>query len=185
MHRKTILQAKEDLLQKKYSALELTKAIYQRIEKVESKVQAFVHLTKDIALNQAQEADRKLAAGHDAPLLGIPIALKDLICMQDALTTCSSKMLDQFIAPYDATVVNRLKKAGAVIVGKTNMDEFAMGSSTENSWHHPTMNPWDLSRVPGGSSGGSAAAVASHECLAALGSDTGGSIRQPDRKSVV
>ena len=105
MHRKTILQAKEDLLQKKYSALELTEAIYQRIEKTEPKVQAFVHLTKDIALNQAQEADRKLAAGQDAPLLGIPIALKDLICMQDALTTCSSKMLDQFIAPYDATTL--------------------------------------------------------------------------------
>ncbi|SVB30511.1 uncharacterized protein METZ01_LOCUS183365, partial [marine metagenome] len=156
MHRKTILQAKEDLRQKKYSAVELTEAVYQRIESVEPKVQAYVHLTQDIALSQAQEADKKLAAGQDAPLLGIPIALKDLICMQDARTTCSSKMLDQFIAPYDATVVSRLKKAGAVILGKTNMDEFAMGSSTENSWHHPTMNPWDLSRVPGGSSGGSA-----------------------------
>ncbi len=179
MHRKTILQAKEDLRQKKYSAAELTEVIFQRIKSVESKVQAYVHLTKDIALSQALEADKKIAAGHDAPLLGIPIALKDLICMQGARTTCSSKMLDNFIAPYDATVVDRLKKAGAVIVGKTNMDEFAMGSSTENSWHHPTMNPWDLSRVPGGSSGGSAAAVAAHECLAALGSDTGGSIRQP------
>ena len=113
MHRKTILQAKEDLLQKKYSAVELTKAIYQRIESVEPKVQAYVHLTQDIALNQAQEADQKLAAGQDAPLLGIPIALKDLICMQDTRTTCSSKMLDQFIAPYDATVVSRLKKSQA------------------------------------------------------------------------
>ena len=179
MYSKTIFQAKEDLLQKKYSAVELTESIYQQIEKVEPKIQAYVHLTKNIALKQAHAADQSLAAGKDAPLLGIPIALKDLICMQDTRTTCSSKMLDQFIAPYDATVVKRLKNAGAVILGKTNMDEFAMGSSTENSWHHPTMNPWDLERVPGGSSGGSAAAVAAHECLAALGSDTGGSIRQP------
>jgi len=179
MHSKTILQAKEDLQQKKYSAVELTEAIYQRIDSVEPKVQAFVHLTRDIALKQAQEADQKLAAGQNAPLLGIPIALKDLICTQGTRTTCSSQILDQFIAPYDATVTSRLKEAGAVIVGKTNMDEFAMGSSTENAWHHPTMNPWDLKRVPGGSSGGSAAAVAAHECLAALGSDTGGSIRQP------
>ena len=179
MHRKTILQAKDDLQKKKYSSVELTEAIYKRISDVEPKVQAYVHLTRDIALKQAQEADKNLGAGSNAPLLGIPIALKDLICMQNVRTTCSSKMLDQFISPYDATVVNRLKKAGAVILGKTNMDEFAMGSSTENSWHHPTMNPWDLQRIPGGSSGGSAAAVAAHECLAALGSDTGGSIRQP------
>ncbi len=179
MHRKTILQAKDDLQKKKYSSVELTEAIYKRISDVEPKVQAYVHLTRDIALKQAQEADKNLGVGNNAPLLGIPIALKDLICMQSARTTCSSKMLDQFISPYDATVVNRLKKAGAVIIGKTNMDEFAMGSSTENSWHHPTMNPWDLQRIPGGSSGGSAAAVAAHECLAALGSDTGGSIRQP------
>jgi len=179
MHSKTILQAKEDLRQKKYSAVELIEAVYQRIDKVEPKVQAYTHLTQNIAIKQAQEADQKIAAGQDAPLLGIPIALKDLICMQNTRTTCSSQILDQFVAPYDATVVSQLKKAGAVIVGKTNMDEFGMGSSTENAWHHPTMNPWDLTRVPGGSSGGSAAAVAAHECLAALGSDTGGSIRQP------
>ena len=179
MHSKTILQAKEELKQKKYSAVELTEAIYKRIDKVEPKVQAYIHLTRNIAIQQAKEADQKIAAGEDAPLLGIPIALKDLICMQNTRTTCASQILDQFVAPYDATVVSRLKKVGAVILGKTNMDEFAMGSSTENSWHHPTMNPWSLERVPGGSSGGSAAAVAAHECLAALGSDTGGSIRQP------
>ena len=179
MYSKTILQAKKDLLQKKYSAVELTEAVYQRIENVEPKVQAYVHLTREIALNQAQEADQKLAAGKDAPLLGIPIALKDLICMQNTRTTCSSQILDQFIAPYDATVVNRLKKAGAVILGKTNMDEFAMGSSNETSYFGPVHNPWDLARSPGGSSGGSAVAVAAGLAPIALGTDTGGSIRQP------
>ena len=179
MHRKTIHQAREGLKRKEYSSLELTEAVFKRIEDVEGTVQAYVHLTKDIALEQAREADQKIASGQDAPLLGIPLAVKDLICVKNTRTTCSSKILDQFVAPYDATVIKRLKEAGAVIVGKTNMDEFAMGSSTENSWHHPTKNPWDPERVPGGSSGGSAAAVAAQECLASLGSDTGGSIRQP------
>ncbi len=179
MYQATITQARNELKQKKYSAVELLDSVYQHIDAVEGKVQAYVHLTKDLARRQAEEADRQIAEGKDKPLLGIPLALKDLICMKGARTTCSSHILDNFVSPYDATVVKRLKDAGAVVVGKTNMDEFAMGSSTETAYHHPTMNPWDLTRVPGGSSGGSAAAVAAHECIAALGSDTGGSIRQP------
>jgi len=146
---------------------------------VDSQVQAYVHLTRDIARQQAEAADKKLAAGEDAPLLGVPIALKDLICMKDTRTTCASHILENFVSPYDATVVKKLKAAGAVLIGKTNMDEFAMGSSNENSFFHATKNPWDLNRVPGGSSGGSGAAVSANECMAALGSDTGGSIRQP------
>jgi len=179
MHQPTISQAKHQLLEKKYSAVELLDAVYKRIDAVDGQVQAYVHLTRDIAQQQAKEADRKLAAGEDAPLLGVPIALKDLICMKDTPTTCASHILENFVSPYDATVVQRLKAAGAVLIGKTNMDEFAMGSSNENSYFHPTRNPWDLDRVPGGSSGGSGAAVAANECMAALGSDTGGSIRQP------
>ncbi len=179
MHRKTILQARDDLKNKKYSACELLEAIYNRIDSVEEKVRSYIHLSKELALEQAKEADARLASGDDAPLLGIPIALKDLICTKGSRTTCGSKILDNFVSPYDATVVKKLKEAGAVIIGKTNMDEFAMGSTTESSAYYPTANPWDLSRTPGGSSGGSAAAVAANECIAALGSDTGGSIRQP------
>ena len=179
MHQPTIAQSKHQLLEKKYSAVELLDAVYKRIDAVDSQVQAYVHLTRDIAHQQAEEADQKLAAGEDAPLLGVPIALKDLICMKDTPTTCASRILENFVSPYDATVVQRLKAAGAVLIGKTNMDEFAMGSSNENSYFHATKNPWDLERVPGGSSGGSGAAVAANECMGALGSDTGGSIRQP------
>ena len=179
MHQPTITQAKHQLLEKKYSAVELLDAVYKRIDAVDSRVQAYVHLTRDIARQQAEAADKKLAAGEDAPLLGVPIALKDLICMKDTRTTCASHILENFVSPYDATVVKKLKAAGAVLIGKTNMDEFAMGSSNENSFFHATKNPWDLNRVPGGSSGGSGAAVSANECMAALGSDTGGSIRQP------
>ncbi len=179
MHQPTITQAKHHLHEKKYSAVELLDAVYKRIDAVDGKIQAYVHLTRDIARRQAEAADKKLAAGEDAPLLGVPIAIKDLICMKDTHTTCASHILENFVSPYDATVVQRLKAAGAVLIGKTNMDEFAMGSSNENSYYHVTKNPWDLNRVPGGSSGGSGAAVAANECMGALGSDTGGSIRQP------
>ncbi len=179
MHQPTITQAKHQLLEKKYSAVELLDAVYKRIDATDGRVKAYVHLTRDIARQQAEAADKKLAAGEDAPLLGVPIALKDLICMKDTHTTCASHILENFVSPYDATVVQRLKAAGAVLIGKTNMDEFAMGSSNENSYYHVTKNPWDLNCVPGGSSGGSGAAVAANECMAALGSDTGGSIRQP------
>ncbi|MBI5701805.1 Asp-tRNA(Asn)/Glu-tRNA(Gln) amidotransferase subunit GatA [Candidatus Saganbacteria bacterium] len=168
------------LLNKEISSVELTEKIFDRIDKVEGKVQAFVTLTREEAIKQAKEADLKIKNNKSVtPLTGIPIAIKDNMCTKGILTTCSSKILDNYIAPYDATVVTKLKEAGTIIIGKTNMDEFAMGSSTENSGLHKTFNPWNLETVPGGSSGGSAAAVASGESVAATGSDTGGSIRQP------
>jgi len=175
----TIHEAAQLLARREISALELTRAVLGRIEEVEGRIGAYVTVTADLALKQAEEADRRLARGEATPLTGIPLCIKDVLCTRGVPTTCSSRMLANFIPPYDAHVVERLWQAGAVMVGKGNMDEFAMGSSTENSAFHPTRNPWDLERVPGGSSGGSAAAVAAGECIYSLGSDTGGSIRQP------
>jgi aspartyl-tRNA(Asn)/glutamyl-tRNA(Gln) amidotransferase subunit A len=179
LHKLTIHEA-QDLLQKgQISSVELTQAIIDRIVAVDNDVKAYLTLTPELALEQAREADRRRAAGEDNPLLGIPLAIKDVICTRGVPTTCGSKILENFVPPYDATVMAHLGTQGAVLLGKTNMDEFAMGSSTENSAYSVTHNPWDLSRVPGGSSGGSAAAIAADECLGALGSDTGGSVRQP------
>jgi aspartyl-tRNA(Asn)/glutamyl-tRNA(Gln) amidotransferase subunit A len=175
----TIHETQKLLKSKQLSSVELTKAYLERIQQIEPKVHAVVTVTEKLALEQAEQADKLLASGKGGPLTGIPALIKDVICTKGVRTTCSSKMLENFVPPYDATVVEKLNEAGAVIIGKSNMDEFAMGSSTENSALFITHNPWDLSRVPGGSSGGSAAAVAAGETVYALGSDTGGSIRQP------
>jgi aspartyl-tRNA(Asn)/glutamyl-tRNA(Gln) amidotransferase subunit A len=169
-----------DMLKKgETTALAITESVLKRISTVEDRVKAYISVTGDVARTQAEEADKRMKAGTLSPLLGIPIAIKDNMCTEGITTTCASKILGNFVPPYNATVVAKLKKAGAVLCGKPNMDEFAMGSSTENSGYFITKNPWDLARIPGGSSGGSAAAVAADECIGALGSDTGGSIRQP------
>jgi aspartyl-tRNA(Asn)/glutamyl-tRNA(Gln) amidotransferase subunit A len=179
LHYLTIEEAHRLLVSREVSAVELTRAIFERIAAVEPTVRAYVTLTEDLALAHAARADDRIARGDAGPLTGIPVCIKDLITTRGVRTTCSSRMLENFVPPYDAHVVERLNEAGAVMVGKSNMDEFAMGSSTENSAFFDTRNPWDPQRVPGGSSGGSAAATAAGECLFALGSDTGGSIRQP------
>ena len=164
---------------KAISSEELAKELLERIDAVEDHVHAYITLDPERVLEQAREADKQRREGHDAPLLGMPIALKDNLSTKGIQTTCASKILEGYVPPFDATAVAKLKEAGAIILGKTNHDEFAMGSSTENSSYAITHNPWDLERVPGGSSGGSAAAVAAGEALVALGTDTGGSVRQP------
>jgi aspartyl-tRNA(Asn)/glutamyl-tRNA(Gln) amidotransferase subunit A len=164
---------------KEISAVEVTKYFLQRAEELDQKVNAFNCLTPELAFRQAEEVDKKIAAGQSFPLAGVPIAIKDNLCVKGTKTTCSSKILENFVAPYESTVTQKLWEAGAICLGKTNLDEFAMGSSTEHSAFKTTKNPWDLGRVPGGSSGGSAAAVAARLAPLSLGSDTGGSIRQP------
>ena len=178
-HDLTIETAKKLLFDHQISSVELTSALLDRIEKYDDDIGAFLTVDKNWALEQAKKADQDIANRNVSPLTGVPIALKDLLCTKGIKTTCASKILDNFIPQYDASVVSKLKENGAVIIGKTNMDEFAMGSSTENSSYKITTNPWNAEYVPGGSSGGSAAAVAARFCCAALGSDTGGSIRQP------
>jgi aspartyl-tRNA(Asn)/glutamyl-tRNA(Gln) amidotransferase subunit A len=176
----TLHEASDKLRKREISSVELTEAVFQRIADTDDKIHAYLILARDAALEQAKRADEKLKPATDpAPLLGIPIALKDNFLTKGLRTTCASKILGDFIPPYDATTVEKVRAAGATITGKTNLDEFAMGSSAENSAFFPTRNPWNLERIPGGSSGGSAAAVAADECIAALGTDTGGSIRQP------
>lgn len=175
----TLHEAHRLLKERKTSSVELTKAVLTRIDEIDSKLRACVTVDDGLALKQATEADENIKRGNIQPLTGIPALIKDVICTKGLRTTCSSKILENFIPPYDATVIDKLRAVKTVIVGKTNMDEFAMGSSTENSAFFPTKNPWDLTRVPGGSSGGSATAVAADETIYALGSDTGGSIRQP------
>jgi aspartyl-tRNA(Asn)/glutamyl-tRNA(Gln) amidotransferase subunit A len=179
MHDYTLARLREGLLGERFSATELTRHFLDRIARFDGELNAFISVTAEQALRQAEHADRNLAAGRSSALTGLPIAHKDIFCTRGVKTTCGSRMLDNFVSPYDATVVERLERAGAIMLGKTNMDEFAMGSSNETSYYGPVRNPWDRERVPGGSSGGSAAAVTARLVSAATGTDTGGSIRQP------
>ena len=175
----TIQQARRMLDSREISSVELTRACLERIDAVEAQLRSFITLTPEVAMEQAQAADRMLADGEAHPLTGIPLQIKDVMCTEGVRTTCASRMLEDYVPVYNATAVDRLFRQGAVMLGKGNMDEFAMGSSCENSAFHPTLNPWDTTRVPGGSSGGAGASVAAGEAVFALGSDTGGSVRQP------
>ncbi|RUQ36114.1 MAG: Asp-tRNA(Asn)/Glu-tRNA(Gln) amidotransferase subunit GatA [Candidatus Competibacteraceae bacterium] len=179
MHDKTIAQLSAGLAAGTFSSEELTRALLARIERFDPQLNAFITVTAERALAQARAADARRARGEAGPLTGVPIAHKDIFCTDGVRTSCGSRILDRFIAPYNATVVEKLDAAGAVMLGKTNMDEFAMGSSNETSFYGPVRNPWQLDAVPGGSSGGSAAAVAARLAPGATGTDTGGSIRQP------
>lgn len=177
--RLSVAEASELLSRREISSAELTESVLDRIAETDGRVSAYLSVTAEIAREQAKEADDRIGRGDGSPMTGIPMQIKDLLCTSGVATTCASLMLADYVPVYDATAVARLRDQGAVLVGKGNMDEFGMGSSTENSAFHPTRNPWDTTRVPGGSSGGSAAAVATGSASFALGTDTGGSIRQP------
>ena len=179
MHQKTLLEQAQALQAGEVSSVELTRSYLERIKAHDGSINSFITVTEEQALAQAEQADRARASNEAGPLTGIPLAHKDIFCTRGVKTSCGSHMLDNFVSPYDATVVERLEAAGMVMLGKTNMDEFAMGSSNETSYYGPVRNPWDPERVPGGSSGGSAAAVAARLAPAATATDTGGSIRQP------
>src|SRR5437867_44275 len=179
LHWLTLSEAAELLRRREASSVELTQAAFERVARLDREIHAFLTLTQERALAQARRADEMLAGGEGGPLTGVPAAIKDVICTAGVRTTAGSKILEPFVPPYDANVITLLDEAGFVMLGKTNMDEFAMGSSGENSAYGPTRNPWAPDRVPGGSSSGSAAAVAAGMAYYALGSDTGGSIRQP------
>ena len=179
MHNKTVSELIDNIKNKEISSLELTKHFIERIKRLDKKLNSFITITEDYALKQAKKIDVDIAKGAIKPLSGIPFAQKDIFCTKNIKTTCGSKMLENFISPYDATVVEKLNNAGMVIIGKTNMDEFAMGSSNETSYFGDVKNPWDLDFVPGGSSGGSAASVSARLIPCSTGTDTGGSIRQP------
>ncbi|MDH5444070.1 MAG: Asp-tRNA(Asn)/Glu-tRNA(Gln) amidotransferase subunit GatA [Gammaproteobacteria bacterium] len=179
MHHKTIAELSKGLQAKEFSSEELTQAYLARIKQLDPQLNSYITVVEEQALAQAREADALIASGKAVPMTGIPLAQKDIFCTNGVRTSCGSKMLDNFIAPYDATVIERFNQAGSVMLGKTNMDEFAMGSSNETSFYGPVKNPWDTKTVPGGSSGGSAACVAGRLAAGATGTDTGGSIRQP------